>query len=137
MTVGGSSATAMECHQTNNTKCLLSSHFGVRGKLFLENYRKHEIAGKDFDLHGNRERQRFIKEKDARISTNSDETNCSSDDDDRTDENIGNESGNTSNETHSNVRRVSWADELVTVHTYIKEKKTFRLSFVCMPRFSL
>lgn len=37
-----------------------------------------------------------------------------------------------------NGRRVSWADELVTVHEYIKDKKRFRWSFVCVPvRISL
>lgn len=30
-------------------------------------------------------------------------------------------------------RRVSWADELVTVHEYIKDKKTHRWPFMCIP----
>ena len=35
-------------------------------------------------------------------------------------------------------RRVSWADELVTVHEFIKDKKTFRWQFACIPiRLSL
>eukprot|EP00112_Aurelia_sp_Birch-Aquarium-sp1_P009223 Seg2039.2 transcript_id=Seg2039.2/GoldUCD/mRNA.D3Y31 product="hypothetical protein" protein_id=Seg2039.2/GoldUCD/D3Y31 len=40
---------------------------------------------------------------------------------------------------HRSGRRVSWADELVTVHEYTKDKKqrTFSWPFLCMPRFSL
>ena len=40
---------------------------------------------------------------------------------------------------HRSGRRVSWADELVTVHEYTKDKKprTFSWPFLCMPRFSI
>ena len=40
---------------------------------------------------------------------------------------------------HRSGRRVSWAEELVTVHEYTKDKKprTFSWPFFCMPRFSI
>ena len=31
-------------------------------------------------------------------------------------------------------RRVSWAEELVTVHEYIKDKRKFSFVFACIPR---
>ena len=104
-----------------------SGRFQVTRHIFIENLEE-DCDSKSKQKNHRKQSRREMEMKAERCEDRS-SSSSSSDSDSWSDD--GREFQSNSSQTG---RRVSWADELVTVHEYIKDKRKFRFAFACVPR---
>ena len=105
-------------HQTGMRNC---SRFRVTRHIFIENLEDKSNSSKQ--VNGLRQSRR-----DTTLNMDRDEDRSGSDSDSLSDDGRDGQLNR-----HQNGRRVSWAEELVTVHEYIKDRRKSRFPFACIP----
>jgi len=109
-------ATRNDAHQAGRRNC---SRFRVTRHIFIENLEDKSKSSKQVnDLRQSR--------RDITLYSDRDEDRSDSD-------SLSDDGRDCQLNRQQNGRRVSWAEELVTVHEYIKDRREVRFSFACLP----